>query len=172
MAFRLCHHLSCHSFFHSHTPQDVFVICFSLVGPVSFENVKIKVCTRKYDSDSSISISNNCCLVLSWNHSPLSQYPHHPRGNKAGPQRRQRNCSESCRKWTISYLLFSRSSNAEGDWCGPLRGVLCYHTEERTSCIWGSCQNSNKATSYAREDSKKVLVAMTACMVQFDPHYL
>jgi small GTP-binding protein len=59
----------------SYPQTDIFLICFSLVSPPSFENVKTKVPTSKYEPEVMMA-------VVSRDFSSCSEYSYYPCWNK------------------------------------------------------------------------------------------
>jgi small GTP-binding protein len=78
----------------SYPQTDVFLICFSIVSPPSFDNVKAKVSNPKFHSAEKQ--ETNCpCSVVSRNRTSRPWGPHHSRWDQAGSEGGQDHCGQS-----------------------------------------------------------------------------
>ena len=68
----------------SYPQTDIFLICFSLVSPPSFENVKTKVTDHSIASMLASRITDVDVIVVPRNFTSCAQYSNHSRGHKIG----------------------------------------------------------------------------------------
>lgn len=73
----------------SYPQTDVFLICFSIVSPPSFDNVRAKV---RYRNETTEYRRLTDLAVVSGNRAPRARCSYHPCRNQARPARRSSDC--------------------------------------------------------------------------------
>lgn len=133
----------------SYPQTDVFLICFSLTSPPSFENVRTKVsvtqlhtcvallCVPAFDTLLPILFLGTPCTpaVVARDQSPRAEYPHHPRWHQARSPRRPRDDCQAARQEDAAHLLSAGQPDGKGHWCDAIFGVLCIDTKGFEGCL-------------------------------------
>uniref|UniRef100_A0A3B3HVF9 Uncharacterized protein n=1 Tax=Oryzias latipes TaxID=8090 RepID=A0A3B3HVF9_ORYLA len=119
----------------SYPQTDVFLICFSLVSPASFENVRAKVRSVLDDARVQICVlrkretkarlcSKSPSAVVPRGQTPLSGHAHHPGGHQAGSEGRQGHHRKAEGEEALPYHLPPGLGHGQGNKCGEISGVL------------------------------------------------
>ena len=100
----------------SYPQTDIFLICFSLVSPPSFENVKTKVL--------SYAMIDVLFVVVSRDFTSCTEYSYYSCGYKAWSSWGPRDDWQASWKTSITNNLSSRNTDGQGNQCCAVRNFL------------------------------------------------
>lgn len=156
----------------SYPQTDVFLICFSLVSPPSFENVKTKVMKTKTLLLWKVNLISENIAVVSRNQSSCTQYTHDSCWHQARFTWRSRNNCKTPSKAHGTHFILAKLANAKGDWRGEISGMLSIDTKRLEERVWRShpcgplpCSPSKKAKEVYDSVKKKANIVYWLCIL-------
>lgn len=120
----------------SYPQTDVFLICFSIVSPASFDNVKAKVCLLHLPISLTKQFTNPPSpTVVPRNSTPRARHPHRPRRHQARSPRRQSHRRRPARTEDGARLIRASPRRGQGDQSSQIPRVFCTDAAEFEECF-------------------------------------
>ena len=130
----------------SYPQTDVFLICFSIVSPPSFDNVKAKVLPFLPSHGACCGVPSEhairavtdlwcVCAVVSGNRTSCPQCPYHPRRYQTGPERRSSDRRWPSRTKDGTRIVRASPVRGQGDPCAQVPRMFGPHTTQLEECV-------------------------------------
>ena len=152
----------------SYPQTDVFLICFSLVSPPSYENVRTKVSFYRWSLYVKFRVQK---IVVPRNKSSRSKHPDNPCWNQVGSARRSRNHRKITWETYGSNHVPARFANGKGSWRTKIFGMLCFNTKRVKECVWWSHQSGFVSCSCQEAKERMHYVVMMETPYYFFNHH-